>query len=171
MSALGRALPGLNAATARTSDPVPDGFLDGIYDYIHTHPAITTAAFVASVVMFVGGLLLVPWLIVRLPADFFLRHDRPQPDRHPVAHALAVAARNLLGWPLLALGAAMLVLPGQGLLTILVAVALVDFPGKRRVELALVREKHLHRGIDWLRQRAGVPPLLIPPRGEVSRDG
>ncbi|MDA0373319.1 MAG: hypothetical protein O2865_06010 [Planctomycetota bacterium] len=153
------------------SDPPHDGALDRIYDYVHAHPAITTAAFVASTVMFVGGLLLVPWLIVRMPSDFFLRHDRPKPYRHPVVHALAVAARNLIGWPLLALGIAMLVLPGQGLLTILVAVALVDFPGKRRVELALVRQKHLHRGIDWLRHRAGVPPLVIPERGALSRDG
>jgi hypothetical protein len=142
-----------------------------IAEFIDAHPAITTAAFTASVAMFLGGVLIVPWLIVRLPADFFLRHDRPRPQKHPVVHALGVAARNLVGWPLLALGVAMLVLPGQGLLTILVAVALVDFPGKRRVELALVREKHLHRGIDWLRQRAGVPPLVIPERPDVSRDG
>lgn len=142
-----------------------------VTDFVDAHPAITTAAFTASIAMFVGGLLLVPWLIVRLPADFFLRHDRPRPQKHPVVHALGVAARNLVGWPLLALGVAMLVLPGQGLLTILVAVALVDFPGKRRVELALVREKHLHRGIDWLRQRAGVPPLVIPEREDVTRGG
>lgn len=171
MCAPGRALSGIAAAAARASDPANEGFLDRIYEFIQAHPAITTAAFVASVVMFVGGLLLVPWLVVRLPADFFLRHDRPAPYRHPVVHALAVAARNLIGWPLLALGIAMLVLPGQGLLTILVAVALVDFPGKRRVELALVRQKHLHRGIDWLRQRAGVRPLVVPERGDFSRDG
>lgn len=142
-----------------------------VTDFVDAHPAITTAAFTASIAMFVGGLLIVPWLIVRLPADFFLRHERPKPQKHPVVHALGVATRNLVGWPLLALGLAMLVLPGQGLLTILVAVALVDFPGKRRVELALVREKHLHRGIDWLRQRAGVPPLVIPEREDVTRDG
>jgi hypothetical protein len=139
-----------------------DSLWQHVREFVQAHPAITTAAFVGSIAMFVGGILLVPWLVVRMPADFFLRHDRPQASRHPIIHALLVAARNAVGWPLLLLGIAMLVLPGQGLLTILVAVALVDFPGKRRVELALVREKHLHRGIDWLRRRAGVAPLLIP---------
>ncbi len=138
------------------------GLWETVVGFIDAHPAITTAAFAASVAMFVGGILLVPWLVVRIPADFFLRHDKPRSYRHPIIHALGVATRNVIGWPLLVLGVAMLVLPGQGLLTILVAVALIDFPGKRRVELALVREKHLHRAIDWLRQRAGVAPLVIP---------
>jgi hypothetical protein len=126
------------------------------------HQTLLAWAFAASILMFVGGLVGVPWLVVRMPADFFLRHDRPRPHRHPVVHAVLVVLRNLLGWALLAAGIAMLVLPGQGLLTILVAIALMDFPGKRRVELALVRERHLHRAIDWIRRRAGRPPLVLP---------
>ena len=135
--------------------------------WIHDHEMLLAWAFAASIVMFVGGLVGVPWLIVRMPADFFLRHDKPRPYRHPAVHVALVVVRNLVGWALLLAGIAMLVLPGQGLLTILVAVALMDFPGKRRVELALVRQRLLHRAIDWIRTKAGRPPLVLP--DEVDR--
>ena len=60
-------------------------------------------------------------------------------------------------------GAAMIVLPGQGLLTLFVAFTLLDFPGKRRLELWLVRRPVVHRLLDWIRRRAGRAPLRLPP--------
>ena len=131
-------------------------------DWIGDHQTVLGWAFVASIVMFVGGIVTVPWLVVQMPHDFFLRHERPPKPRHPALHVALLIARNAIGWPLLAAGFAMLVLPGQGLLTILVAVALIDFPGKRRVELALVRQRPIHGVIDWLRHRRGKPPILLP---------
>jgi hypothetical protein len=57
------------------------------------------------------------------------------------------------------MGLAMLVLPGQGILTILIGVMLLDFPGKRRWELWLIRRRGVRHSIDWIRQRAARPPL------------
>ena len=54
-------------------------------------------------------------------------------------------------------------LPGQGILTLLVALMLLDFPGKRRLELWLVRRRGLVRGIDWIRERGGRDALRLPP--------
>lgn len=136
--------------------------------WFHEHQELLTWVFVGSIVTFVGGLIAVPWAIVRLPEDFFLRHDHQPKHRHPANRVALVIARNLAGWILLFAGILMLVAPGQGVLTILVAVALMDFPGKRRVELALVRQRHIQKLIEWLRRRAGKPPLRIPdePRHE-----
>ena len=50
------------------------------------------------------------------------------------------------------------------LLTILLGLTLVDFPGKRVLELALIRRDHVHRSLDWLRRRFGHEPLQIPER-------
>lgn len=130
--------------------------------WIQSHETFLAWAFAASIAMFVGGLVGVPWLIVRMPHDFFLRHDKPRPYRHPAVHAILVIVRNVIGWVLLVAGIAMIVLPGQGLLTILVAIALMDFPGKRRVELALARQRHIHRAIDWIRRKAHRPPMVLP---------
>lgn len=75
-------------------------------------------------------------------------------------------AKNALGALLLVLGAAMLVLPGQGLLTILVGLLLIDFPGKYRLERRLLGGPRVLRAINALRERWKKPPLEIPP---VSR--
>ncbi|MFO1052171.1 MAG: hypothetical protein U1F36_08145 [Planctomycetota bacterium] len=117
---------------------------------------------IASLVMLVASLALVRYLVVRMPADYFCRHGRPVPRRHPVVHVLAVVARNLIGIVLLVLGIVMLIGPGQGLLTILLAIGLIDFPGKARVELALVRRKPIRHAIDWCRHRAGKPSIVLP---------
>ena len=46
--------------------------------------------------------------------------------------------RNAVGLVLVTAGLAMLVLPGQGIITLLVGIILMDFPGKHRlVELCL----------------------------------
>jgi len=55
----------------------------------------------------------------------------------------------------------MLLLPGQGLLTILIGLLLLDFPGKRALELRLLRRPALRGFLDRMRQRRGVPPFVL----------
>ena len=45
---------------------------------------------------------------------------------------------------------------------ILTAKTLVEFPGKRRLELWIARRSTVQRAIDWLRRKAGRPPLRYP---------
>ena len=116
-----------------------------------------------SVLLFVATLFVIPILIGRLPADYFRRDRAPAWwRRHPALHVTLVVARNALGALLLLAGLAMLVLPGQGLLTMLVAVVVADFPGKRRFELWLIRRRLIHRAVAWIRRRRGKPPLQLP---------
>lgn len=133
--------------------------------WIRAHKALMAWLGAASVIMFVAGLVLVPWLIARMPADYFLHpepHEGSWRDRHPVVRFLLRAGKNLLGVALILAGLAMLVLPGQGILTILVGIAFLDVPGKRRFELWTVRQKPVKAAIDWLRTKAGSPPLQLP---------
>jgi hypothetical protein len=51
--------------------------------------------------------------------------------------------------------------PGQGLLTVLIGLTLLSFPGKRRLERRFVRMPALLRGINRLRGRFRRPPLEI----------
>jgi hypothetical protein len=118
----------------------------------------------ASVVTFVGSLIAVPWLVVRIPADYFVRgeHRRlPWADRHPLARALLHVGKNLAGCLFIVAGIAMLVLPGQGVLTIVIGVLLLDFPGKHELERRIVARPAILRSINWLRQRGGSPPLVV----------
>lgn len=115
----------------------------------------------ASAVMLVLSAMLIPVLIARLPADFYVEnnHRRRVFQDRPLIRILFLTIKNALGSVLLIAGIAMLVLPGQGILTILAALALLDFPGKRALELRILRTPSVLKSINWLRLRAGRNPL------------
>ena len=126
-------------------------------------PVILEFLFLLSIVGFVASVITIPWILVRLPQDYF-SEQRPRTwlkDHHPVIRLIALVLKNLLGWILLLGGIAMLVLPGQGLLTILIGVSLMDFPGKRAIERKLVSRPLILQAINRVRQRFDRPPLLI----------
>jgi hypothetical protein len=111
----------------------------------------------------------VSWVVRRLPPDYLLS-DAPTPPARGAA-LVGHIARNLLGTLLLLLGLAMLFLPGQGLLTMVVGLVVMDFPGKRTLERRLLRIPSVLRAINRLRARSGRPPLkLDPPTPKVSSD-
>jgi hypothetical protein len=84
----------------------------------------------------------------------------------PVVRFAMVVGKNLLGALLMLAGIAMLVLPGQGLLTMFVGFLLIDFPGKYRFEKWLMARSYLIRPINWLRRRRNRPPLQVAPFSE-----
>lgn len=118
---------------------------------------------IASAVMLVISAMLIPYLIVRLPADFYAESNQRRrlfQDR-PALRSLFLTVKNTLGGFLLVTGILMLVLPGQGILTILAALALLDFPGKRKLEMSILHRPAILKSINWLRQRGGREPLLF----------
>lgn len=139
-----------------------DGWFDKLLN-LDLDPALAAGAFALSLLLVVVGVLAVPLVIARMPADYFVRsrgHGRAS-QRRPFLHAARVVAQNLLGGVLLLAGIAMLVLPGQGVLTILAALSLLSFPGKRRLLRRLLRTRALSRLVRVIRERAGQPPLQL----------
>jgi len=126
-------------------------------------PVALEFLFLLSIVGFVGSVIAIPWILIRLPQDYFCEsHPRTWlKDRHPVLRLIALALKNFVGWILLLGGIAMLVLPGQGLLTILIGVSLMDFPGKRAIERKLVSRPLVLQAINRIRERFDRPPLVI----------
>ncbi|MDA8125229.1 MAG: hypothetical protein M0009_08595 [Deltaproteobacteria bacterium] len=117
--------------------------------------------FALSITTFIATLVAVPWWLARIPPDYFTRPRRKTAStRHPVIRTLGAIGRNLLAFVFILAGILMLVLPGQGILTILVGVMLMNFPGKRRLERWIVSRDVVLHSINWLRRREGKPPLL-----------
>jgi hypothetical protein len=133
-----------------------------IGEFAREHGDLFYALAVFSGVTFVVSLFAVPWLLARIPADYFVR-DRPHRDhdRRWIVWLLRKIAKNLIGLVLFLAGLAMIGLPGQGLLTMFIGLSLVDFPGKRKLELRLIARPHVRRAINWLRARHGKPPLIV----------
>jgi hypothetical protein len=125
--------------------------------------------FVLSVISFIGSLIAIPFLLVRLPHDYFdERHPRTwMQDHHPVLRIVGLALKNIAGLAFLLAGFLMLFLPGQGLLTMLIGITLMDFPGKRTLERKLVGQPTVLRTINKLREKFNRPPLTVQPAASV----
>jgi len=141
--------------------------------WLQTHELLLGWLSVVSAIMFVGSLIAIPWLVMRIPADYFLRQrhyaDRWRP-RHPLLRVIVLTLKNLAGVALVAAGVAMLVLPGQGILTILVGLLFLDFPGKFALERRMAEQPPVLRAMNWMRSRAGRPPLRLTEEAENERE-
>lgn len=114
---------------------------------------------VISAVMFVLSLVLLPWFLNKIPTDYFTRARDPDPW-HVIMQPRAIV-RNILGLAIVSAGIAMLVLPGQGLLTILIGLATMQFPGKFELEKWIVTRKGVLEGINWVRTKSGKTALKV----------
>ena len=121
-----------------------------IYQYQH----LLVWMGVCSAVIFFISLLSLPWLVAKIPEDYF----SPQVQR-PVMRLMVLIGKNCLGYLLLLGGLLMLVLPGQGILTIVTGLLLMDYPGKFRLERKIVATPVVLKGLNWLRGKANQPPL------------
>lgn len=127
------------------------------------HAGLLWGLVIASVVMLLVSVVAVPWLVLRMPADYYAS-DTPRPRFAMLPAPLRLPVlllKNTLGALLLLAGLAMLLLPGQGLLTCLLALALLDFPGKRRAERWLVSRPAVLASLNWLRRRGGRAALRV----------
>lgn len=114
-----------------------------------------------GMIMAIASMLAIPFLLIRIPADYFVTRKRPRPDRS-LSGWLIWLVRNTVAVLLLIAGALMLVLPGQGLLTILIAIGLSTFPGKYRLERSIMRQTGVFRAANWIRQRYHRTPIIHP---------
>jgi hypothetical protein len=121
-----------------------------------------------SIITCAASLIGTSWAVRRLPVDYLLG-DLERPHR-PGSSGLVRLLRNALGLILLLLGALLLVLPGQGLLTILAAISLMDFRGKRRLERRLMSRPRVFALLNRFRLRAGEPRLLSPGPSRLEDD-
>ena len=142
---------------------MPD-FLTKLLEWMEAHPGFLWGLAVFSVVSFLAGISLVPWMVIRLPADYLVR-PAPPPPAGWLASARRLAGKmlkNLLGIVLVAVGVLLFVLPGQGLLTVLLGLSFLDFPGKRRLEIWGLTRPAVFRAVNARRARWERPPLLAP---------
>jgi len=137
---------------------------------VNLHPAwidfVTENArwlFGLSAGTFVATIILVPILILRIPRNYFLEDERPAPlSKNRAVHLMLMSMKNLLGLVLVILGLAMFFIPGQGLLTMLIGLTIMNYPGKFKLERWLVLRPRVLPALNWLRRRYGRPPLVSP---------
>jgi hypothetical protein len=80
--------------------------------------------------------------------------------------------RNALGFAVIVVGIILSLpgIPGQGLLTILIGVIILDFQKKRWLERKLVERPGILQSINRLRNRFHKPPLILDDKPDMTKE-
>ena len=104
-------------------------------------------------------------VMVKIPANYFSSHYVQDflPDSPWLVRWGAVVAKNLLGVFLVGLGIILSLpgVPGQGFLTILLGLIMLDIPGKRPLEAWIIKRPPVLSAVNNFRARYNKPPLVI----------
>lgn len=139
--------------------------LISILRWIRTNPEVGgwIALGSISLVVIYAGIMTIA--VIRMNPDYFSA-ARPTPgtlrQRRPILRLTVKIFKTLLGSVLLVAGIAMIVLPGQGLVTIAIAISFMEFPGKRRLLVAIVSRGEIMKALNKIRCKAGKDALLTP---------
>ena len=134
--------------------------MSGLEDWLHEHESLLTWVGVGLAVVLAVVALMVPRLVARVPADYFAHEKRAAAESSGGKPVLSLL-KDIRVFVLLLAGLAMLVLPGPGTVTILLGIVLMDFPGKYKLERAIVRRPAVLKSLNATRAKAGVPPLQV----------
>jgi archaellum biogenesis protein FlaJ (TadC family) len=138
--------------------------VNDIIVWISSHQNILVLSGMASIIIFIVSLLSLPWLVAKIPEDYFVPKKRagtPWKGHFLGLWLLMFAVKNVVGYLLLFSGFLMLFLPGQGILTILTGLLLMDYPGKFQLERKIALSPAVLSKLNWLREKANQPPLKI----------
>ncbi|MCK5834195.1 MAG: hypothetical protein KAG98_00505 [Lentisphaeria bacterium] len=119
---------------------------------------------IAIVSLYLLSIALVPWMVIRLPSDYFLKEKR---ERHlskgasPFIKSISFFLKNAVGWVLFLAGISMLFLPGQGMLTIIAGVFLMDFPYKFKIEKKIITQPIILKMFNKIRRKAHKEPFRV----------
>lgn len=134
---------------------------NNIWLWVKTHQEILQSATLISFIGFFVLFFAVPFIIIYLPKDYLIKehipHNIPNIVRRPYK-----LMKNILGGFLVIAGLAMLILPGQGLLTLIIGISLMNIPGKKRILRNIACYPPVFNTINRLRKKAGKPALEIP---------
>ncbi len=104
-------------------------------------------------------------VMVKIPENYFSSHYQQDfmPGSSWVVRWGAVIAKNIFGVFLILLGLILSLpgVPGQGILTILLGLIMIDIPGKRPLEARIIKRPAILSAINDLRARYKKPPLVM----------
>lgn len=131
--------------------------------------SLTIGRVLLGVGLFLGSLtisfLAIAIVMVKIPANYFSSHYKQDflPNSSWIVRWGAVILKNILGVFLIVLGILLSLpgVPGQGILTILLGLIMLDIPGKRPLEARIIKRPAVLSAINKLRQRFGKTPLIM----------
>ncbi|HTL62087.1 MAG TPA: hypothetical protein VL261_10615 [Nitrospira sp.] len=118
----------------------------------------------------VAAAIVIPWLIVRMPEDFFSHPQRYNwLGRKPASVRIPIRIlKNLLAIALVIVGIVMFLTPASGLFPILLGVVLADVPGKLKLQRWILCRKTVRKSMNWLRGKFHRRPVQMPSEKQAA---
>ncbi len=136
--------------------------INSFIQWFADRPEVLIGMGISSIFIFLISILGISWFVAQIPEDYFLRSKRQTSkwqEQKPILRFVVIFGKNLIGLSLIIGGLLMLVLPGQGLLTIVTGLLLVNYPGKYKLEQKLSSIPSIFRALNWIRVKAKKPLL------------
>jgi len=134
-----------------------------ISHYLSDHAEALLFLSLISMVLFSVTIICIPLIVIRLQDDFFIRDTRTTaPFKSLPLHCFMILLKNVAGFFLLTAGFIMLFIPGQGLLTIVMGLILINFPWKKKLELRLLKLTSLQNALNWIRRKNALKEFKFP---------
>lgn len=111
-----------------------------------------------SVITFFVSIFCIPLIIARLPRDYFKNPQDVVAKQYTpasIAKVIFFFLRNIIGFLLLTAGIAMLFLPGQGIITMIVGIGVMSFPYKQYLLYRITRPASIQTTMNWIRKKTG----------------
>ena len=138
--------------------------IDSIVHWIKTHPLFVISITIFSLILLAFSIFMIPVLIVNLPSDYFKKQKKQMWPGviQSALYVIYLILKNLVGVVLILLGLIMLAIPRPGLITLLIGLVIIDFPGERKLLVFILRKTNAIKVMNWLRQKNNKPPFELP---------
>jgi len=132
--------------------------------FVHNHEGLLLWFTIASVIGLIASLVLIPWILIQIPSDYFFHKKRQKQkwcNQLPIVRLVFLLIKNILGVIFIISGIIMLFIPGQGIIAIIIGVILTDFPYKYKIERWIINRPVILRSINKLRAKAKQGPIEV----------
>ena len=139
-------------------------YLKDLLQFMETHNELIIWVSSISFALFVGTLISIPFIIVKLPSDYFIK-DKNLARRFcqdkPLLGVIIIGFKNIFGLIFLLMGFIMLFIPGQGILTMLIGYSMLDFVSMRGPVYKIVRRPSVYQFINRIREKKDKEPIEL----------
>ena len=132
-------------------------------DWISDYNQIIQWAGIVSVFLFFLSLFLLRYVILRLPEDYFITASSISKS-HPKSPQKIIVrvAKNAVGVLLTICGIILLFTPGQGMITILIGLCLIDLAIVNQFKKKIINNSQVQKALNWIRTKKSVKPFNFP---------
>ena len=139
-----------------------ENFIESITEFVSNYKTYILWLATISLFVFIFSLVSIKWLVALIPTDYFVKKNISKSKKsYSLLWLMSIIVKNIIGYTLILGGILMLVLPGQGLFTILMGLILSNYPGKYTIEKRIISIPSILKTVNWLRKKSNKPRLKI----------